>query len=465
MDDDIRKYIPELPNLGEVVTLRHLLTHTSGYREFLNTIAMTGRQLHRGDWIDRSELISIVQRQPELQNTPGSEFNYNNTGYGLLATVVERIGGKPFPDWMKENVFEPLKMNDTFVRTDPLTIIKRASQGYVQDDEGAYKNSPDFGGTIGAGGIYTTVSDLANWVKNFKGDELVKSGKFEQMSTPFKLSSGKSTGYGFGLYIDEYKGLARIHHGGADTAHRSMMMYFPNLEAAVITQSNYSNFKGSIVESVADQFFGLKFENKKDTPDSKNSDNVAFDPNTFAPATFDKFAGRYELNERPGFVLTISRADDKFHLQATGQERLEIVPAGPMNFKLIGVEANITFHQSSEGEIKRLTLHHNGEHPATKLAKDPWSPGEDQLGTYAGNYFSKELETFVEISVVDEALVAKIRRLEDMELSPTKALHFSSKSGFELEFEANEDGDFNSLKIGFGGRTRGIRFKRVHGEL
>jgi CubicO group peptidase (beta-lactamase class C family) len=144
LDDDVREHLPELKDFGKTVTVRHLLTHTSGYREFLNLLAMGGRRLDY-DYVDRSELVDIVQRQPELQNAPGAEWNYNNTGYGLLAEIVAKVGGMPFPAWMRENVFEPLGMDDTMVRTEPGTIVPGAAMGYVQG-RGGFQEASDLGG-------------------------------------------------------------------------------------------------------------------------------------------------------------------------------------------------------------------------------------------------------------------------------------------------------------------------------
>ena len=107
LDDDVRKHVPELPDFGNTVTIRHLTSHTSGYREFLNTAVLDGRSLAEGDYIRREEIIEMVQRQPELQNDPGAEWNYNNTAFSLLATIVERVTEVKFPEWMEKNVFKP----------------------------------------------------------------------------------------------------------------------------------------------------------------------------------------------------------------------------------------------------------------------------------------------------------------------------------------------------------------------
>jgi CubicO group peptidase (beta-lactamase class C family) len=454
LDDDFRKHIPELPDLGEVVTLRHALTHTTGYREFFNTIAMTGRRIDQGDWIDREEIVKIVQRQPKLQNSPGAEFSYNNTGFALLAEVVERVGKKPFPEWMSENVFQPLEMSDTFVRANPHTIIKRASMGYAPDKNGNYRESPDLGAAVGAGAIYTTIGDLAKWIKNYRTGELGGSEIFNQVSTPNKLTNGKATKYGFGLAIDEFEGQRRIHHNGADTAHRSMVMYFPELDAAVITQSNNATFARTIPDSVARAFFE-KDLGKNESTKSEETETVGIDGEAF-----DKFVGRYELQEMAGVVLTFSRKDDTFFAQITGRPKSEITPTSPNSFKINDVGAVITFHPNEKGEMNTLTLKLGSGFTAKRIIADPWSPDAKQLAAYVGRYFSEELETFRHITIVDEKLVMKMSRREDAILSPTSENLFLSEEGAELKFQETEDGKFMELVVG-NGRTRGVSFNRV----
>lgn len=136
--DDIRKYIPDLPDLGNTVTLAHLISHTSGYREFFNTLMMTGMNI--ADQISRSEVVPMIQRQPELQSVPGEVWNYNNTGYILLAMVVEKVTGEPFDKWMKEHVFEPLDMFNTLVRMDPRQVIRGSAQGYGNEEQDNFQN-------------------------------------------------------------------------------------------------------------------------------------------------------------------------------------------------------------------------------------------------------------------------------------------------------------------------------------
>ena len=155
LDDDIRTHLPELPEFDETITVRHLITHTSGLREFLNLLSMTGRRSDHGDYIDRDEVIAIVQRQPALQNAPGAEWNYNNTAFGLAATIVERTSGQDFHAFMTEHVFGPLGMTGTMVRPTPEHIVPDASVGYGPSSDG-FRELRDLGGAVGAGGIYST---------------------------------------------------------------------------------------------------------------------------------------------------------------------------------------------------------------------------------------------------------------------------------------------------------------------
>ena len=454
LDNDVREYIPELPDLGQTVTLRHLLTHTSGYREFLNALAMTGR---RGDDIERREVVELIQRQTELQNAPGAEWNYNNTAFALLATVVERVTGEDFPDWMRANVFVPLGMTHTYVRETPQTIIPGRASGYVPADDGGWQEVSDLGGAMGAGGIYTTVGDLAKWMDNYRTATLGGEHVIEQMTTPYVLASGDTTEYGFGLFIDEVRGLRRYQHGGADTAHRSTFGYFPEIESGLIILTNSPNVPGS-AGHIVEAFFGEHLAPEADD-DAPLASGEAFDPARFEPETFDAFAGRYSMEEAPAFILEFHRDGDRYFTQATGQPEAEIFPIGPSTFELRVVDAQVTFHVEDDGSVETLTLHQNGDHPATRVED---AAEEVPLADYAGRYFSEELETFYTLAVVDGELQLSHRRMDE----PVTLSHSTGEAftgGFpiaDIEFERDGSGAVTGFRGG-NGRTRGVWFERV----
>ena len=461
LDDDIRTHIPELPEFDHTVQVRHLITHTTGLREFLNLLRMTGRRLDRGDWIGRSEIIEIVQRQPKLQNVPGAEWNYNNTAFGLAATIVERTSGQDFHVFMRENVFGPLGMTGTMVRPSVRHMVANMSEGYTPTPDG-YMQIGDLGGAVGAGAMYSTLADLQTWVENFANPRVGTRGSLDEMMTSFVLNDGEESGYGYGLFIDEQGGLKRVQHGGADVAHRSMLVYYPEINAGITTQSNHAQFNSNVTFELAEAFFGDEMELEEEG--EGDEEGADFDAESYDPEDFDEFVGRYPLDAAPTFVLTFTREGETFYAQATGQQRLEIVPTSDSTFRLLAVEASVTFVRGEDGQVEGAILHQNGQNqPATRLGDDEmpeeWAPSEDDLADYAGRFYSEELETFYTFAVEEGELVMHQRRLGDVTLAPGEEEHFT---GGNLTFVFERDR--NGVVIGFylsNVRTRDVRFGRV----
>ena len=451
LDDDVREHITELPDMGTTITVRNLLTHTTGYREFLNLLILGGRRLDRGDFIDRAELIDIVQRQPALQNEPGAEWNYNNTAFGLAAVIVERISGQDFPDFMEENVFSPLEMNDTAVRPSPEHMIKNRAEGYTPE-AGSLLEKGDLGGAMGAGGIYSTIGDLQKWAENLADPKVGTADIIDQMTTSFVLNNGEETGYGFGLFIDEQNGLVRIHHGGADVAHRSMLVYYPELNAGATAQSNHAGFNSNVAFEIAEWFFP---ELEEDEIEAVAGD---FDPASYNPSEFDEFVGKYALDAAPTFILTFTREDSTLYTQATGQPQLEIRPTSDSTFALVDVDASLTFQRNSEGEVDGMMLHQGGDQHATRIVEDeePWVPALDD---FVGRYFSEELETFYEVVVSDSSLILTHRRVEDQKLTSGAEDYFTSTGG-PVSFERDKNGQVIGMYLA-NGRTRDVRFAKL----
>lgn len=457
LDDDVRKHIPELPDLGNVVTVRHLLTHTSGYREYLNALVLAGRRLDRGDFIDRSEVISIVQHQPALQNDPGAEFNYNNTAFGLAAVIVERVSGLSFADFLARNVFEPLGMRHTMVRPSPEHVVPGRADGYAPGENGAWLSIRDLGGSTGAGGIYSSVGDLQIWAENLARPRVGSKAIVDQMMTPFTLTDGKSTGYGFGLFIDKQKALTRIHHGGADRAHRSQLVYYPEIDAGITVQSNHAGFDTGVAFRLAEAFFRREM-----APAATAASDAPYDPASFEAERFDDFVGRYALDAAPQFILTFTRSGDSLFTQATGQQKFPIYPTSDSTFALRVVEASVSFHRDADGRVTHATLHQGGEQRATRLEGDaaaPWAPTEDQLRDFEGRYFSDELEAYYTVTLKDGKLVLTHRRLDPNTLS-SGAVDAFTGAGVALAFERDRNGQVIAFYLG-NGRTRDVRFARV----
>jgi len=453
LDDDIRKYIPELPALDDTVTVRHLLTHTSGYREYLNTLSLTGRNLSTE--IDPGMIIRIVQNQDELQNKPGDEFNYNNTGFSLMSEIVLRVTDAPFPEWMRDNVFLPLGMNQTVIKNRSGMIIEDRSSGYMISEDGVYEEVTDLSGAMGAGGIYTTMDDLAEWIRNLKSPEVGSEEIIKEMSTSFVLNDGSETNYGLGLGIEEHKGLRVLQHGGADMAHRSMLVYFPEIDAAVVTQSNDAGFRGDHAMTIADVFFEEHFDEHAAEDEEEPENESEF---TYDHQQFDALSGRYELEIQPGFILTFNRDNERLYTQATGQPEIDIRATSDSTFTLVGVPADVTFHLNEDMSADSLTLHQNGNHIARKVE---WEPSADVLEKYTGTFYSREISTVYTLATEDESLKLKNYQMDPVQLNPAQEDEFAG--GFpigNISFIENSEGDITGFTVS-NGRTRGVLFKKI----
>ncbi len=456
LEDDIRQHIPELPDFGEPVLLRHLIAHSSGYREYLNSIAMSGRFLT--DNIRREEIIPLIQRQPSLQNTPGESYNYNNTGYALLAKVIERVSGEDFPDWMKTHVFEPLGMHNTLVLSNPGQLIEGKAQGYSVGPENQIVAVPDIHASMGPGGIYSTLEDLEKWIAHFHQPVLGPPDIADRMMKPYSFNSGKASSYANGLMVGDLNGLHMVEHGGADVAHRSAFLMFPEIQGAVVVQTNNSRLPAqAMAMRLAEAFFSDRME-LDDASRASLADRDAF---VYDVSLFDEIAGRYELEEAPGFVMEFTRDEDKIYGQATGQPRFEIFASSDSTFYLTVVEASFTFHRNQAGEVDAMTLHQNGHHSAVRLTEPAWEPSAEELAEYLGRYFSEELETFYTLALDDEGnMVLRHRRFADIPLRAESKDQYTG--GFpitELTFVRDEAGTLTGFKAS-SGRSFDIVFKK-----
>lgn len=452
LDDDVRKHIPELKDFGKKITVRHLLTHTTGYREFVNTLLIDGRQILEGDYIAPDEALKVVNRQPTLQNEPGAEFNYNNSAFSLATMVIERVGGRPFAEFMREEVFLPLGMTKTWVRANPGQIIQGRSIGYIAGDFG-FREVRDLHAAAGAGGIYTTPGDVAKWLSNLKTGKLGGPAVIKELTTPFTLNDGKSANYGYGVFVDTNRGLRRWQHGGNDIAHSSTFVYYPDLDAGYVVFSNYQGVPGGIAAVVAEAFFGQHMTAVASSPAASGSGSGVEVP----AATLRRYAGKYEMTTLGGMLLSVELQGGGLRLQIAGQPVLPLRATSMTSFEVVGAPARITFNTAADGAVEGITFHQGGEHPGKPVVEK----SSVDLNSFTGRYFSEELETFYDLSVENSQLVIRHRRFGPVKLTHTNADNFSGPLPVtQVTFHRDAEGKVIGFDAG-NGRARGIIFKKV----
>lgn len=256
LEDDIRKYLPELPNFGKIVRIKHLISHTSGIKDQASLLSLAGWRSE--DATTTQDVLRYISRQKELNFEPGSQFLYSNSGYTLSAEIVKRASGVSFAEFTKKNIFEPLEMTDTQFYDDFERIVKNRADSYELEN-GTYKKKSLTNSTDGAGNLYSTVEDLSKWVLNFEtpkaGDaELIK--RFNEHSllnngerAIYNIADGEPIYHAKGQNNWNYRGLHILSHGGHAAAFRSFLGRFPDKRLAVIALSNdehYQNFDTSI---------------------------------------------------------------------------------------------------------------------------------------------------------------------------------------------------------------------------
>ena len=454
LDDDIREHIPELTDFGEPITPRQLLNHTSGYREIYNLLPIAG--FGGEDTFDRERAITVVQRQPELQNRPHTEWNYNNTGFILLSLVAERVTDQSFADHMRESVFAPLGMNDTRVKMVQGELIPGSAQGYSPAEDGGYRTTRDLPASAGAGGVYTTVDDLHRWLLNF-GDPAVGGPEaIEAMTTTAVLESGDSTGYGLGLGLDELGGRTLYWHTGGDVSHRAYLGYLPEIESGVILMSNNAGFDLSLGEPIARLFFADELE-----PDAEEEGGDADAEGSMSDERKQAIAGDWVL-EVQGLTIAMEVAveDGEVFIDVAGSERAAARPTSDSTVTIAAVDAVFTFRAEPDGSVTTGVATQGGIEMTMRRAERVALTDEDLL-RYAGRYFSEELETFMRIAVEDGALV-----VHQLGQTPQPLRHVSGDSFSAEVFHLNEiafqragNGSATAFTVS-NGRTRGVLFER-----
>ena len=235
VDDPLTKFLPDYPTHGHEITLRHLLTHTSGVPNYTELGPAWQRRM--AEALSDDELVALWKEKP-LDFAPGERWKYSNSGYYLLGMVIEKVSGKSYQDFLRETFFEPLKLTRTRYDSNTELILDRA-QGYAYEKE-RFENDGllDMHQPGAAGGLISTASELVRWQIALVNGRVVSKASYEEMTTPFMLQNGKETGYGMGLQLDTQAGKPCVWHGGGINGFNSVLLYFPGEKLSIAAISN-----------------------------------------------------------------------------------------------------------------------------------------------------------------------------------------------------------------------------------
>jgi CubicO group peptidase (beta-lactamase class C family) len=455
LTDDIRKYIPSLPDFGKKVTVRHLVDHTSGIRDWAAMMGYAGRDFE--DIITYQEILRMAEHQKELNFVPGAEYTYSNTGYVLLAKIVEVVTKQKFADWTQTNIFKPLGMTNTHFHDDHQQIVKNRAVSYYRDDSGKLKMLTDNLTALGSSSLFTTADDLTKWLINLEKGTVGGPKVLALMRKSGVLNNGKPTNYAFGLASGDYHGLARENHTGGWEGFRTILAHFPEQKFGVIILSNLASFNPSgIANKVTDIYLADQFKDKKTSTD-KPSVAASTKEVKITPTTFDAYIGSFQLADSSGVVLAFKREGERYFTQATGESQLEIFPSSDSTFFLKAVEAQVTFHRLPNGKVNTMTLHQNGDTQANRV--EPFTVPVEQLKQYTGTFYSPELDTRYALVVEKDTLIVKHHRLGKVGACTTRSKDIFTLNGNKVSFVRSSNGQITGFRA-TSGRVRNLLFEK-----
>jgi CubicO group peptidase (beta-lactamase class C family) len=454
LDDEIQIYISEIPRYEYPITVRHLIHHTSGIRDYITLVGLAGMRCEN-EYPD-DEIIGLIARQRELNFKPGEEYLYSNSGYLLLAEIVKRVSGEPLAVFADKHIFSPLGMKTTHFHDDFTRIVRNRAIGYSVRDECSFRIDMSILDVVGDGGIYTTVEDLCIWDENFYQNKLGGYGQdlIEEIITPGMLNSGEAIDYAFGLVIGHYRGLETISHSGEWMGYRSEMLRFPKQRFSVICLSNLGSTKPEqLVRKVADLYLVDDF-----TEQSIESVHCHTQIIEIPSIDLESKTGFYQ-NSETGTVWELLIKDGKLIVEVSGMS-FTIAPVSSSHFVIMDIPSNVDvkFEESGLSEPSYLYVSVEGKTRDVFQRLDFARSDSEQLMDFTGEYYCEELDVIYRISLeAGELLLNRRNSLRET----LKSINQDLLEAKDITLQFSRD-DFHqvtgfNMRAGYG-RVRNIQF-------
>lgn len=441
IDDPVKKYVPELPDYGKPLTIRHILTHTAGLRDWGSVIALTGAG--RGDRVITQDIaLDVVLRQKALDYDPGAEHLYSNSGYLLAVVIVERVSGQKFADFTRDRLFKPLGMTNSSWRDDYRRIVPGRAQAYSRQGSNAeWRLDMPIMNAHGFNGMLTTVGDLLKW--NAALDAKTLGAPFvAEMETRGILNGGQKITYALGLYVSDYDGILQIRHNGETAGYRTSLARYPDKKVSIAVLCNGpSPEAGSIVNNIADEIFGT-FADVPAKPDGF----------TVSEEVLKKYAGvwRDELTRMPVRLILA-----KGFLTLNGER---LTPVGENAFTYNDGYSRVAFTADKTG---RLTVGSETDENGVVYPFFPeaeWIPTAAELNAFVGNWYSDEAGATFSVAMEGNSLFLVQRPSTRIPIRPLYKGYFKAQ-GYVLWATHDARGKIEKLHLG-GSRMRDMPFTR-----
>jgi CubicO group peptidase (beta-lactamase class C family) len=443
LDDEVRKYVPELPDYGKRITIRHILQHTSGLRDQWELLSLSRGRFDE-DLITEANALEMIARQKTLIFEPGSRYLYSNTGFTLAAVIVERISGMSLRQFTAKRIFAPLGMTRTHFHDDYSEIVPGRASAYTPRDSGGWSVSIPHFSIVGATSLFTTVGDLLRWEDNFVNPIVGDSTILKTMEQSGVLTNGDTTGYGLGLVVSDYRGTPRIAHNGADAGYRSFTAQYPAHRLAVSVLCNAATAApGVLGDRVADVYLGLAPLPPMDTTSV-----------VVAASVLEAHTGSYFSRSSGSVMRLVVRKGRLARMFGGAPRAMPLISLGDDRFR-INPGSELVFTSPNKAEIRSTTALHSTDE-FVRIAPAPAS--RSTLAQYAGTYRNDELDATYWVTAGDSTLLARTRMSEGFTLYPAGRDVFDGDS--DTEFVRDKSGRIEAL-IMSSDRVGRMRFNRI----
>ncbi|MFP2996850.1 serine hydrolase domain-containing protein [Spongiivirga sp. MCCC 1A20706] len=456
INDDIRKYIPELPDYGNTITINHLLTHASGIRDQWRLLEMAGWQLD--DVIKTSQIFKLIKNQKELNFSPGTSFMYSNSGYTILAILIERLTKTSFAEYAKQTIFQPLQMSDSFFYDDHEEMVSNRAYSYKLVNKKLKKSNLNFA-TVGPTSLFTTVVDMNKWAVNFKHMTVGNTSIFQSMNQRAQKNDGSVSNYAKGQFVKNYKGLKMIYHSGSDAGYRCYFARFPELgyEFTLFANASYISAYDEIFKLI-DHYLQDQYPKNENT--TSKTEVTPTDDNLFIKLSYaemKKFEGTYFDREEKQYWNVKIENDTLYCKGGVIPEDIKLHPIGKTNFKILGTPYDISIN-FKENDYKEPVLEF-------RIPDVMWlwlvKVTKTNPSKYLGSYYSDELKTQYDFVEKENDLYLTHHKLDDIQVTQINEAYFSSnnRNFSNIRFMQNNSGKITGFSASNDG-AKNIVFSR-----
>jgi CubicO group peptidase (beta-lactamase class C family) len=400
IDDDVRKHLPELPEFGKTITIRHLIHHTSGMRSLHALLGLAGWRMD--DYRTNEDLFRFMKNQRDLNFEPGEEFLYCNSGYMLMADIIEKVTEEDFAEWMRASVFEPLGMTRTYVEDDYRRVVPVNATSYYGSAANGFSRAVEYWGYVGSGNMHATTEDLLKWLSNYHDPQPGWEKAFHTMQSPGILNNGDTLDYAFGIVMNDHKGEKRVQHGGSIGGYRASIQAFPDHKLNIAVLTNFaSSGAGGKSDRIADILLNLG-EDESETGMITASDIT---PAHLSTEEKEKVCGFY-WNEKSRYSRKIYLKDDTLRYYRPESSESKLLPVDGTTFRMLDVTSvvKVTF-EFFENNRRAMIVQIDDDDPIRSESYDPPVISKELLNGYAGRYYSPELDTHYSIYVQGDTML------------------------------------------------------------